>query len=63
MKKMYAHYIYTLVFIKVDISEIYISFVLFRETKEKTKDIYISYTSTFLKTSVYIYIYIYIYVH
>ena len=35
-------------FIKVDISEIYISFVFFCETKEKTNNICISNTSTFL---------------
>ena len=48
---------FTLVFIKVDISEIYISFVCFffsAKQKKKTKDIYNSYTSTFLKTRVYL---------
>ena len=34
-------YIYTLVFKKVHISKIYISFVSWDETKEKTKAIYI----------------------
>ena len=34
-------YIYTLVYKKVDISNIYISFVSLGETKEKTKGIYI----------------------
>ena len=50
---------FTLVFIKVDISEIYVSLFFFSaKQKKKTKDIYNSYTSTFLKTRVYIYIYL-----
>ena len=53
-----AVYIYTLVFKKVDISKIYIYFASLRETKEKTKGIYIfiyiSEMSTFLKTRAYI---------
>ena len=53
-----AVYIYKLVFKKVDISKIYIFFASLRETKEKTKGIYIfiyiSEMSTFLKTRAYI---------
>ena len=52
---------FTLVFIKVDISEIYVSLFFFSaKQKKKTKDIYNSYTSTFLKTRVYIYISVWI---
>ena len=52
-----AVYIYTLVFKKVDISKIYISFASLRETKQRVYIyifIYISEMSTFLKTRAYI---------
>ena len=54
------------VFKKVDISNIYISFVSLGETKEKTKGIYIYIyfwnVNLFVHECVYIYIYIYIYI-
>ena len=58
INKAYVKELYTR-FQKGYISKIYISFVSLGETKRKTKGIYISEMSTFLKTSAYIYIYIY----